>query len=79
MKKSKKVLSLNKLTISRLNNLSLITGGTAAIESDVVTKKTYNPDYCPTGTLTCPDDPDIPSSLIFACDCGTQIQTQAGC
>ncbi|GGG34335.1 hypothetical protein GCM10011344_38880 [Dokdonia pacifica] len=74
MKKSKKVLSLNKLTISRLNDSVAIIGGTGGI----VTRHTKNPDICPTGTATCPE------TFYFTCkscfnDCDNQIMTEQNC
>lgn len=79
MKKSKKILSLNKLVISKLNNPLSISAGAGEIMHDIgnipATRLTRNPDICPTGTATCPE------TLYFSCDpCGgTQIYTEQGC
>lgn len=81
MKKSKKILSLNKLVISKLNNPLSIIGGTREIIIDdggiAATRHTKNPDICPTGTATCPE------TLYFSCKscfpCNTQINTEQGC
>lgn len=74
MKKSRRVLDLNKLVISKLNDPMSIIGGTGQIiveESDIdMTRQTKNPAICPTGTGTCPE------TFYFSCaPCGSQIIT----
>ncbi len=80
MKKSKKVLSLNKLIISKLNDPMNIIGGTGGViidDGNVVTRPTKNPDVCPTGTATCPE------TYYFSCKscfpCNPQVMTENDC
>lgn len=77
MKKSKKILSLNKLVISKLNDPMSIMGGLGEVDGGIVTRHTKNPDICATGTATCPE------TFYFTCKscfgCGTQVNTAQDC
>ena len=77
MKKSRKVLSLNKLVISKLNDPVSIKGGTGTIiVADGPNTHSKNPLDCPTGTLTC-------ETVYMSCKscfpCTTNIQTENNC
>ena len=50
MKTQKRKLTLNKLTISKLTNLSIVNGGSGIDDDDDGTLRSYIPTRCKTGT-----------------------------